>query len=111
MGVTQEDKHQYHFLFKGILTIFGYFFGYLFLRGFSLKNPALLHTTAQGSLIPCQISEKTNVQIPRKLLERQKDGRKYGQKDGGKVGQTTIFRTIPAMAEDPIKHLSAFAWD
>ena len=85
---------------------------------FSLKNP---HTIPKGPTIPWQISEKTNLLIPRKfkLLERQKDRQKDQQKNGQKDEQknrqkdrqTLIYRNLLAMARGPIKHLPTFAND
>ena len=58
-----------------------------------LKNPALTRTTSRDFLSPCQKLEKTNDQIPRKLLNRRTDG------------QTLFHRTLPAAAGGPIKNL------
>ena len=45
-----------------------------------LENPALSCTT--GFLVSCQNLEKTNDTIPRKCLDRRKDGWKDGRTDG-----------------------------
>ena len=50
----------------------------------------LSHTTLYGPLTPCQVPEKTNEPIPRKLMNRQKDRRKDGQ--------TQFHRTLAAKA-------------
>ena len=59
---------------------FDQFWSFLPKPDFSVKIP---QTIPQGALIPCQISQKTNEQIPIKLtlLKRQKGK----QKDGGKM--------------------------
>ena len=44
--------------------------------GFFPKNPTLSQTTIYGPLTSCKVSEKTNEPIPKKLTDRQKDGRK-----------------------------------
>ena len=49
--------------------------------GFFPKNRALSHTTIYKPLTPCCISEKTNEPIPRKLMDRWKDGRMDGWTD------------------------------
>ena len=52
----------------------------LFARwGFFSKNPALSRTTIYGPLTPCQVSEKTNEPILRKLTDRPKDEQKDGR--------------------------------
>ena len=48
-----------------------------------------------GPLRPCQVSEKTNESIPRKLTDN--------RKDGWKDEQTLFYRTLPAEAGGPIK--------
>ena len=52
--------------------IFDHFWPFLPDGNFFEKNLALRHTTIYG---PCQVSEKTNEPIPRKLIDRQKVGR------------------------------------
>ena len=59
------------------------------------KNLALSHTTIYGPLAPCEVSEKTNVPILRKLTDR--------QKDGWKDGQTLFYRTLMAEAKGPTR--------
>ena len=70
-----------------------------------LAYMALSCTTSYGFLAPCQNLEKTNDAIPRKCLDRQKDGRKGGWKDGRKdewKGRWTLFhRTLPATIRGP----------
>ena len=62
-----------------------------------LAYMALSCTTSYGFLAPCQNLEKTNDAIPRKCLDRQKDGRKDGWK-----GRWTLFhRTLPATIRGP----------
>ena len=46
------------------------------------KNLALSGTTSYGFLAPSQNSEKTNYTIPRKYLDRWRDGKMERQKDG-----------------------------
>ena len=46
-----------------------------------LENPALSRTTSDGFLAPCQNLEKTNHSIPRKHLDRWKDGQKDRRTD------------------------------
>ena len=53
-------------IFGPFLTIFGHF----------CSKIRLSHTTICEPLTPCQVSEKTNEPIPRKLMDRRKDGRK-----------------------------------
>ena len=48
---------------------------------FFLENLALSRTTLYGFLVPCQDLGKTNDTIPRKCLDRWKDGRTEGQTD------------------------------
>ena len=64
------------------------FWSFLSKPNFSVKIP---QTIPQGTLIPCQISQKTNVQIPQKLtlLKRQKDE----QKDGGEMDRRMDGKT------------------
>ena len=47
-----------------------------------LENPTLSCTTSYGFLTPCQNLQKVNDAIQRKCLDRRKDGRTGGQKDG-----------------------------
>ena len=61
-------------LFWPIFPIFG-------AKNFFLENPALSRTTSYGFLASCQNLEKTNNTIPRKRLDRWKDGRKDGRMD------------------------------
>ena len=65
---SNKSKNSY---FWPIFLIFG-------TNKFLKKNPVLSHTT-HGSLTPCQVSEKTNEPIPRKLLDRRMEGQKDGQ--------------------------------
>ena len=64
------------------------FWSFLPKLDFSVKIP---QTIPQGALIPSQISQKNNLQIPRKLklLKRQKgkqkDGGKMNRRMGGKI--------------------------
>ena len=62
------------------------------------EHSALSHTTSYGFLAPCQNLEKTNDTIPRKWLDRRKDGQKDGWKDRRKDRQTLTYRTLPATA-------------
>ena len=62
-------------VFDPFLVHFPNFFGKIFF----LENPVLLRTTSYGFLVPCLNLEKTNDTIPRKRLERRKDGRKNGR--------------------------------
>ena len=77
------DKTNDVIFLKSPKTMFlGHFWPFLviFARwGFFPKNPALSHTTIYGPLTPCQVSEKTNEPILRKLTDRWKDGRMEGQ--------------------------------
>ena len=53
-----------------------------------LENQALSRTTSYGFLAPCQDLEKTNDTIPRKRLDRRKDGQTLAANTGGpKKGQ------------------------
>ena len=61
------------------------------------ENLAPSSTTSHGILAPCQISERTNDAIPRKLLDRWSNGRTEGQKDG----ETLFYRNLPATAGGP----------
>ena len=63
-----------------------------------LKNPALSRTTSRGFLSPCQKSEKTNDQIPRKLPDRHTDMWKDRQTDPISLDPS------PATAGGPIKN-------
>ena len=47
-----------------------------------LQKIQLSHTSIYGPLTACWVSQKTNEPIPRKLLNRRKDTRKDGWKDG-----------------------------
>ena len=64
------------------LIIFGHFRP---MQIFS-KNPALPHSIIYKLLTPCQVSEKTNEPIPRKLT--------YRQKDRWKDKQALFYRTL-----------------
>ena len=55
-----------------------------------LENPAR-SALPYGFLAPCQNSEKTNDTVPRKCLNRQKDGRTY----------RLFYRTLPVTAGAP----------
>ena len=66
--------------------------------GFFPRNPALSQITLYGLLTPCQVSEKTNELILRKLTDRQKNR----LKDRWKDGQTLLYRTFLAEARGPI---------
>ena len=57
-------------------------------------------------LTPCQNLDKTNDTIPRKHLDRQKDGKMEGGKDGWKDGQTLFHRTLSATAGGPKKKIN-----
>ena len=50
------------------------FLGHFCLMG-SFCKKSMSHTAIYGPKTPCQVSEKTNEQIPRKLTVRRKDGR------------------------------------
>ena len=64
-------------------------------KKFFLENPALSHTTSYGFWVPCQNLDKTNDTIPRKCLDR--------RKEGPKDGQTLFYRTLQATAGGPIR--------
>ena len=80
------------------IMFWGHFWPFLviFARwGFFQKNPAQSHITRYGPLTPCQVSEKTNEPILRKLTDRRKDGRTDGR--------TLFYSTLPAEAGGPKK--------
>ena len=58
-------------------------------------------TSSYGFLAPCHNLEKTKDAIPRKHLDRRKDGQKDRQKTGRNVRQTLFHRTLPAKARGP----------
>ena len=68
--------------------IFGPFSQFLGQKNFFLENAALSHTTSYGFLAPCQNLEKTNYTIPRKRLDRRKDGWKDRRMEGQNNGRT-----------------------
>ena len=80
----QIQKTLFLALFGSIFPIFG---GKIFFP----ENPVLSRTTPYEFLAPCQNLEKINDTIPRKCLDRQKDG------------QILFHRTLPATARGPIK--------
>ena len=55
---------------------------------FFSKNLTLSHTTIYEPLTACEVSEKNNELIPRKVTDR--------QKDGWKERHTLFFRILPA---------------
>ena len=75
-------------------AIFDHFWSFLPDRVFFHKIWLCHTTTIYGLLRPCQVSEKTNEPIPRKLTDRQKDGRRAD-------GQTLFYRTLLAKARGP----------
>ena len=66
------------------------------------ENLALSRTTSHGILALCQNLEKINNTIPRKHLERQKDGRTDGRIDGRTDRPYFIgpFQLPPRMQKD-----------
>ena len=68
-----------------------------------LKNPALSRTTSHGILAPCQNLEKINNTIPRKHLDREKNGQTDRWKDRLKDEQTLFHGTVPATTRVAIK--------
>ena len=64
-------------------------------ENFFLENPAVSRTILHGFLASCLNLEKTNDTIPRKCLDRRKDGRKDGQ--------TLFYRTLLTTARVPKK--------
>ena len=56
-------------------------------KKFVPKNPALSRRTSYGFVAPCQNLQKTNDKIPRKRLNRWKDGRTDGRMEGQMEGQ------------------------
>ena len=63
------------------LTHFWPIFPILGAKNFFLENPALSCATSYGFLASCKNIEKTNDTIPRKHLDRWKDGRKDKRMD------------------------------
>ena len=60
------------------LAHFGSFFPILGQKKVFPENPALSRTTSYEFLTPCQLSEKTNVTIPRKRQDRRTGRRTEG---------------------------------
>ena len=68
------DKTKDMISLKSPKTLFwGHFWSFLPGEDF-FKKILLSHTTKLGSLTPCQVLEKTNEPILRKLTDRRKDG-------------------------------------
>ena len=70
-------------------------------KDFFKKNLALSCTIRHEPLTLCWVSEKINEPIPRKLTDKQKDGRTDGQ--------TVSYRTLPATVGGPIGPLYFFS--
>ena len=85
------------------MTHFGPIFPILGAKKIFLENPALSHITWNGILAPCQNLEKINHTIPRKHLDRGKNGQTDRWKDRLKDEQTLFHRTVPATAGVAIK--------
>ena len=79
------DKTNHGIFLKSPKTMFlGHFFNHFlsFLPdGDFFQKIRLSHTTILGLLTPCQISQKTNEPIPRKLTDRWKHKQKDGRTD------------------------------
>ena len=56
------------------MTLFGSIFPIFWAKNIFPENPALSCTTSYEFLAPCQNLEKINVTIPRKCLDKRKDG-------------------------------------
>ena len=78
---------------------FNHFWSFLPAGDFFSRNLALSHTIIYGLLTPYYVSEKPNEPIPRKIMDRWKDGRTEGRMDRRTDGQKDLFhRSLHEMA-------------
>ena len=83
---------------------FNHFWSFLPAGDLFSRNLALSHTIIYGLLTPYYVSEKLNEPIPRKIIDRRKDGRTEGRMDR----KTYFIGAFPKWLE--VKKINANVW-